>query len=455
MSSPGHILIIDDDVSLNQMLTLHFEDQGHEVSSALDCAQALERLAEHEPDIVLLDQQLPDGNGLDLLPRLLERDPGLAVVMMTGQSDLEIAIEAISRGALDFVHKPLKTDELNHVANRALKQRSMARQVAAAQIRPEAVKAPPRLVGGSHRMLEVGKEIARVSPTGTTVLITGESGTGKELVARAIHTHSKRTGPFVAVNSAAIVDTLLESELFGHEKGAFTGATSRKEGKFELARDGTLFLDEIGDLPLSMQAKLLRVLQEHTFERVGGNQQIPTNARIVTATNRNLDEDVAQGRFRQDLLYRLQVLSIEIPPLRERREDIPAVTTALLEKIAIALHRQPLEVDDSAMNALQAYHWPGNVRELENVLTQAAVRTVSPLLTRELVAPVLRPAPIGESRPAPDNNPMFSLDEVEARHVQNVLDHVSGHKGKACEILGISRPALDRKIQKFQLAINK
>jgi len=199
----------------------------------------------------------------------------------------------------------------------------------------------------------------------------------------------------------------------------------------------------------------LRVLQEHTFERVGGNQQIPTNARIVTATNRNLDEDVAQGRFRQDLLYRLQVLNIEIPPLRERREDIPAVTTALLEKIAIALHRQPLEVDISAMNALQAYHWPGNVRELENVLTQAAVRAVSPLLTRALVAPVLGPAPIGKSRPAPDNNPMLSLDEVEARHVQNVLDHVSGHKGKACEILGISRPALDRKIQKFQLAINK
>ncbi|MCG6870174.1 MAG: sigma-54 dependent transcriptional regulator [Gammaproteobacteria bacterium] len=455
MSSPGHILIIDDDVSLNKMLILHFEDQGHEVSSALDCAQALDKLAEHEPDIVLLDQQLPDGTGLDLMPRLLERDPGLAVVMMTGQSDLEIAIEAISRGALDFVHKPLKTDELNHVANRALEQRSMARQLAAARQEPQASQSPARLIGGSQAMVEVSKEIARVSPTDATVLITGESGTGKELVARAIHVHSKRTGPFVAVNSAAIVDTLLESELFGHDKGAFTGATSRKEGKFELARDGTLFLDEIGDLPLSMQAKLLRVLQEHSFERVGGNQQITTNARIVTATNRNLDEDVAQGRFRRDLLYRLRVINIQIPPLRERREDIPALTGALLEKIAIALHHRPLTVEDTAMRALEDYHWPGNVRELDNVLTQAAVRAVSPLLTLELIAPALGTAPEMRTPPQSEAYPLLSLDEVEAKHIQTVLDHVSGHKGKACGILGISRPALDRKIQKYQLRLNK
>ncbi len=452
ISSDVRILVVDDDPALNEMLTLHFEDQGYEVFQALDCTQALKQIDSQTPDVVLLDQKLPDGTGIELLKRLRHEEPSLAIIMMTGLSDLEIAIEAITHGAYDFIHKPIKTDELNHVTTRALEHHRLARQVAVLQAESTDVDHIPTLVGGSVSMLKVSKEIAQVAHTDTTVLIVGESGTGKELVARAIHVHSGRKGPLVAVNSAAIVDSLLESEFFGHEKGAFTGASMRKEGKFELARDGTLFLDEIAELPLSMQAKLLRVLQEHSFERVGGNSQIKTNARIIAATNRDLDAEVRKRRFRQDLLFRLKVLCIDLPPLRERIEDLPPLVEALLKKISRSLHKMSLEVSDQSMHRLQSYHWPGNVRELENALTQAAVRSRSPILTPDLFqfANDNISKDTAQDRPEPD---LRTLDEVEASHVQRILDHVQGHKGRACEILGISRPALDRKIKKYDLRV--
>ena len=451
----GHILIVDDDASLNEMLCLHLEDQGHQVAQAKTCKEALEQFRIHSPEIVLLDQQLPDGRGIELLKKFHQSDPSSALIMMTGLYDLELAMDAIALGASDFIHKPIKLKELDHVAGRILEEHKLARQLEAYKPIDTDEPTSRKLVGSSDAMLTVSKEIARAAPTGAPVLIVGESGTGKELVAAAIHAHSGRSGPFIAVNSAAIVDTLLESELFGHEKGAFTGAVSRKLGKFELARDGTLFLDEIGELPLAMQAKLLRVLQEHTFERVGGIQQVTTNARIVAATNRNLEKEVEEKRFRQDLLYRLNVLTIQLPSLRERLEDIPLLVESLLNKIVRSLHKPPMRVEPAALEALLVYDWPGNVRELENVLTQAIVRSDSTTLMADVLPLPDNTGGRGAGALSSEYAVLRSIDEVEAEHVQRVLNHVKGHKGRACEILKISRPALDRKIDKYALRVVK
>ncbi len=449
----ARVLIVDDDRSLNQMLTMHFEDQGYVVSSATNSREALERWSEAPPDLVLLDHQLPDGTGLQLLTSFQADQAEIPVIMMTGVHDLELAIQAIKGGAKDYVHKPLKTEELDHVVSKALEHRRLSNQVAALKAEPESPARLGDLIGKSDAMLRVSKEIALTAASEASVLIAGESGTGKEVVARAIHNHSGREGPFVAVNSAAIVDTLLESELFGHEKGAFTGAVSRKIGKFELARDGTLFLDEIGELALPLQAKLLRVLQEHSFERVGGNQTLTTNARIIAATNRDLEQEVKEKRFREDLLYRLNVIRLELPPLRERKEDIELLTRALLEKIGRSLHKPPLRVTDAALAKLTTYSWPGNVRELENVLTQAMVRARDVLLV-----PSLLPLSEGVEEMSGESSTeelgrLLSLEEIEAAHVQRVLNHTHGHKGQTCKILGISRPALDRKIAKYDLHV--
>ncbi len=449
----ARVLIVDDDISLNQMLAMHFEDQGYVVSSASNLREALEQLRGSPPDLILLDYQLPDGTGLDVLETCREEDATTPVIMMTGVHDLELAIQAIKQGARDYVHKPLKTDELDHAVAKALEHRRLTAQVAALKAEPELAASIGDMIGKSDAMLKVSKEIALTAASDASVLIVGESGTGKEVVARAIHNHSGRQGPFVAVNSAAIVDTLLESELFGHEKGAFTGAVSRKIGKFELSRDGTLFLDEIGELALPLQAKLLRVLQEHTFERVGGNQPIDTDARIIAATNRDLEIEVKEKRFREDLLYRLNVIRIELPPLRERKEDIELLTKALLEKIGRSLHKAPLRVTDAALDRLHDYSWPGNVRELENALTQAMVRARDVLLVPELLPVPETPGEVTSEDTREETGRLLSLDELEAAHVQRVLNHTHGHKGNACEILGISRPALDRKIAKYGLQV--
>ena len=456
---PKHLLIIEDDTALSQMLAMHFEDEGLCVTCAVSANEGRARLRETGADIVLLDQQLPDGRGRDLIPDLLAVDPEVPIVMMTGAHDLELAIEAIQDGAADFIHKPIRTDELQALIQRLLAQRAAARQPAAAG--PPSPAAPPRdLIGRSDAMLAVSKAIALSARSTATVLITGESGTGKEVVARLIHQHSGRTGPFVAVNCAAIVDTLLESELFGHEKGAFTGATARKPGRLEQSADGTLFLDEIGELAGPLQAKLLRALQERVFERVGGTEPIATNARIVAATNRDLLAAAAAGRFREDLAYRLQVIQIRLPPLRERREDIPLLADGLLGRIAERLERLRPRISDSALSALQKHHWPGNVRELENLLTRAVLEARHGPITPELLAldnhgatPRPRPSAGGPDAADQASSILRTLDAVEAEHIQRVLDHTGGHKARSCEILGISRPALDRKISKYGLRV--
>jgi len=450
-----NLLIIEDDASLNQMLQFHFEDAGHRVKGVSNCTDGLELLRKSAFDLILLDQQLPDGTGLELLRQLCSEDPGQAIVMMTGQHDLELAIQAIKEGAADFIHKPIKIDQLQIVVDRVLENRRLSREVEALQPDPLDRVEQRGLIGRSESMLQVSKEIALCATSNANVLIGGESGTGKEVVARLIHTHSGLSGPFVAVNCAAIVDTLLESELFGHEKGAFTGAVGRKPGKFELAQDGTLFLDEIGELASQLQAKLLRVIQEQVFERVGGTQQIFSNARIIAATHRDLFAEAAAGRFREDLAYRLKVVSIQLPPLRERREDIPLLAKALMERIAHKVHKPVLQITDQALALLQSHDWPGNVRELENLLTQALVQARSSVLTPDLLPFRKSTAPAPAAKLPETGTPpaLRTLDQLEAEHIQLVLNHTGGHKGNSCDILGISRPALDRKIKKYELSL--
>jgi two-component system response regulator AtoC len=451
------LLIIEDDAALAEMLSLHFEDLGAAVSAAGSCADGL-TAAHAEPfDLALLDQHLPDGAGIELLPKLLLAAPHLAVIMMTGQHDLELAIEAMSHGATDFVHKPVQIGALEETIARLLDQRRAARDTTTVPAAP-APAIQRDLIGRSAAMLEVSKRIAVAARGAATVLISGESGTGKEVVARLIHQHSGVHGPFLAVNCAAIVDTLLESELFGHERGAFTGANARKPGKFEQAAGGTLFLDEVGELAAPLQAKLLRVLQEKAFERVGGTETLATDARIIAATNRELMAEAAAGRFREDLAYRLRVVEIRMPPLRARREDIALLVDGLLNRIAKRLSVPRPQVTESALAALASYDWPGNVRELENLLTRVALTAREGVVTPDLLELPAAAATAMTStadRMASATMVLRTLDEVEAEHIQRVLSHTGGHKARSCEILGISRPALDRKIAKYGLALHK
>ena len=442
------LLIIEDDSSLSQMLTLHFEDQGMAVQVAHDCRSALQQAETGQPDLILLDQQLPDGLGNEQIPRLRAISPGSRIIMMTGVHDLELAIQAIQDGADDYIHKPVKTHVLQAAVDKALAYTPVAES-------PQDHK-PPRireLIGRSEAMLEVSKQIALSAQSKATVLITGESGTGKEIVARLIHQYSGLNGEFVAINCAAIVDTLLESELFGYEKGAFTGASSNKPGRFQQAQNGTLFLDEIGELAPQLQAKLLRALQEQAVEPVGSNTSVPVDARIIAATHRDLFAAAKAGQFREDLAYRLDVVHIHLPPLRERREDIPLLVEALLGRAAAKMERPAPPITPQAMDRLLRHDWPGNVRELENVLTQALVQAREAAISDDLIrlhgaegnaAPAMHAKPI---------SPMLTLEEVEAQHIQKVLDHTGGHKGNSCRILGISRPALDRKIKKYGLQV--
>ena len=446
----NRLLIIEDDHSLRQMLELHFEDQGFAVSSFDNCADGVAAASRKPFDLALLDQQLPDGLGIETLPKLLAQTPGLPVIMMTGQHDLELAIEAIKLGAADFVHKPVSTATLQATVSKVLAHRPTE----APPTQPAAELPMRDLIGRSAAMLEVSKQIALSAQNRANVLIHGESGTGKEVVARLIHQHSGRSGPFVAINCAAIVDTLLESELFGHDKGAFTGADKAKPGRFELAQQGTLFLDEIGELAMPLQAKLLRALQERVIERVGGTSPIAVDVRIVAATHRDLFKLAAENAFREDLAYRLSVVTIELPALRQRADDIPLLASALLKRIAQQNERTTPAIEPAAMDKLSGYSWPGNVRELENVLTQAMISaregnigaTHIRFLHDEPSA-----APVAQS----DHQGLLlrSLEQVEAEHIQRVLSHTGGHKGRTCEILGISRPALDRKIVKYSLKV--
>ncbi|HEY3295682.1 MAG TPA: sigma-54 dependent transcriptional regulator [bacterium] len=437
------ILIIDDDDAIRRTLELHLSEQHFELFSADTIASGRTLWNRHDPDMVILDLKLPDGDGTKLLDEQITSGSQALVIMITGHHDMEYAIAAMKSGALNYIHKPLDIDELDIIVQKAAEQVRARRRSDATPVIDD--WKPGRIAGKSRAILEIHKQIGLASKSRVNVLITGESGTGKELVARAIHENTTPGEPFVAVNCSAIVSTLMESEMFGHERGSFTGAHQRKIGKLEVAGRGTLFLDEIGDMSLDLQTRLLRVLQERCFERVGGTASIPFEARVIAATNRGLGEMIKAGQFREDLYFRLAVLGITLPPLRERREDLPDLVHYLLEKINRELHRNVTRVPDRVMKRLTQNPWPGNVRELENVLTQAVLRAAGDTLNLDFVqdSPSLEPA----------RHDLRSLDEVEKEHIISVLAAVGGNLGKACEVLGITRPTLRKKMDDYHIIL--
>ncbi len=441
------ILIVDDDVAICRTLELHLRSQGYTVNLAHSVDEGLMAARAHAPDVAILDIRMPGKSGLEGLLEFKGAFPRLHVIVITAFHDMESAIQAMQRGADDYIRKPIDIDEMDSVVTRILTQHSGREIVDAGGVK----SAYNTMVGRSRAMNEVFKTIGRVAASPVTVLITGESGTGKELVARALHRAGKNpSGPFVAVNCAALVETLLESDMFGHEKGAFTGAVSRQPGKFSLASNGTIFLDEVSELSPATQAKLLRVLQEKEFAPLGATQPQHTNARVLAATNVDLGDRVREGRFREDLYYRLRVVEIHLPPLRERKEDVLDLVQALLARINRQMRRNVSQVSTDVITCLQNYDWPGNVRELENILAKAVALCPGNILTPDLIGDICsRPRSSGGQQEPPLAEQ--SLDDIERTHVLRVLEATHWHRGKACEVLGVSRPRLRRMIRHFGL----
>ncbi len=444
-----NIVIIDDDKAICRTLDLHLRRQGFAVTYAHSAEDGLPMAMRPEVDLVISDIRLPGRDGISLLREINTKRPTLPVIMITAFHDLNTTVAAMQGGAVDYVPKPIDLDELNAVLERVLDLGRLDSSNDLILGSPDT--APPLIIGQSSSMKEVFKSIALVAQSRVTVLILGESGTGKELVARATHEASNdRHHPFVAINCAALVENLLESEMFGHERGAFTGAVSTHKGKVEQVGEGTLFLDEIAELSPFLQGKLLRVLEEREYTPVGGNQVKKCKARFIAATNADLLERVAAGAFREDLYYRLNVASINLPPLRDRRSDLSALIEHLLHKINRDLRRSIRRVSAEAMTALSSYDWPGNVRELENVLMKAVVMERGDVLT-----PSSLPAGLCHIAKTPDKHQVdrqrLSLRDLERDHIEKTLASTGWHKGHACEILGISRPRLERRIQEFDL----
>lgn len=444
------ILIVDDDIASCRTIQLHLGAQGHEVHIAHSAEEGTKAASCARPDLIILDIRMPGMSGLDVLPTWKQDFPDTHVIMITAFHDMESTIQAMQRGADDYIQKPIDIGELDTAVARAL---AHAHSDTGEMVVTRPDGGTPRrdtIVGRSRIMKEVFKTIGLVAPSMATVLITGESGTGKELVARAIHRAGYNpAGALVAVNCAAMVETLLESDMFGHEKGAFTGAVAHQAGKFALADQGTLFLDEISELSPVMQAKLLRVLQEKEYTPLGAREARRTNARVIAATNVDLRECVDDGGFREDLYYRLQVVNIHLPPLRERKDDIPDLIQALLTRINAEMRRSVSKIAADVMAYLQSYDWPGNIRELENVLMKAVALCPSDIITVDLLPESMRDAPLSiqEERPVSQ----LRLQEVIKRHTQLVLETNRWHKGQACKILGVSRPRLRRMIQQYGL----
>ena len=447
------ILIVDDDRSIRELLSMHLEERGFSVMSAATGAEGFRLAAEASPAAIVLDVRLPDASGIDLIPELKKRAAEAPVLMITAHHDMASTILAMKAGAFDYIHKPIDIQAFDVALDRALEMRRLLKGTDYLSVEGGGAFKMDDIVGTSPPMQQLFKDVGRVAASRATVLIQGESGTGKELIARVIHSYSAPQKPFIGIDCSAIVDTLLESELFGHEKGAFTGAVQTKPGKFELAEEGSIFLDEIGELSQNLQAKLLRVLQEREVDRVGGVRRIPIRARILAATNRDLAEEMRTGRFREDLYQRLKVVTLRLPPLRERAEDIPLLVEHLLVKINQRLHKNLRRVPREVIQKLQRRPWPGNVRELENVLTRAAVLSQGDMLLQEHLVDQ-GGIPRSEARPLPTavDGRVATLDEVERDHIVRVWTLAKGHKGKTCQMLGISRPTLERKLKKYGIA---
>ena len=444
MSNQGRLLIVDDELSVRDSLGKWFREEGYEVETAENASTALTRLAEQRWDLALVDIKMRGTDGIELQRRMHEIDPSMIVIIMTGYASVETAIAALKNGAYDYVTKPLDPDEIAHLVKKAISHRQAEQENIRLREAVSEVARPEDLIGQSAAMKRVFDAIETVAPTEATVLITGESGTGKELIARALHQASpRRFHPLVAIHCGALTETLLESELFGHEKGAFTGAQYRKKGKFEIAEGGTVFLDEIGDISLKTQTDLLRVLQEREIVRVGGNQPIKVDFRCVAATNKNLELLVEEGKFRPDLFYRLNVFRIELPPLRERREDIPLLVDHFVRKFSQSMAKRIVRVAPEAMALLQSCDWPGNVRELENAIERAMV-VASPAGD----APELRPEDFTLKLERNGAIPR-TLEEAERAHILRVLEECSGNQTRAAEALDIDRVTLYNKLKKY------
>jgi len=429
------ILVVDDDADALEVYKTRLTHAGFEVETAESAEKALSRVKAFDPALIVTDVRMSGMSGLELLEKVRSAMEGVDVVVMTGHDDMETAVTAMKSGAFDFLVKPVDPKVLQRLAERCFREQELALQAAEEDVAPETeALARGQLIGRDPRMVEIYKTIGVLARNRATVLILGETGTGKEVIARAIHEHSLHAEqPFIAVNCTALTDTLLESELFGHVKGAFTGAVGTRKGYFELAREGTIFLDEIGDTSPEFQTKLLRVLQERRFYPVGGEQPRTTEARVIAATHRPLGELIKQGRFREDLYFRLKVIEITVPPLRERPGDIVLVANALLSRIREETHRDVRRISDDAVELLQAYDWPGNVRELENALMRAAIVARGTVIGSDHLA-------LAQEAQRDDGD--LSLAGAARRHVKHVVELVDGDEASAAKRLGISRKAL-------------
>lgn len=440
------ILIIDDDESIRESLVNLLGRWKYNAISAENGRQGIELALSENPDLIISDIRMPKMSGLEVLDELQRLKLSIQLIIITAHDDMSTTIQAIQKGAYDFVEKPIETERLRISIQRALENKRLSETIKVISTESE-VNVENTIIGKTEKMKEIFRKIGSVSDNRVTVLIRGESGTGKELVAKAIHYGGvTRNYPFVAINCTAITESLLESELFGHVKGAFTGSVKDKKGKFELADQGTIFLDEISEMSVNLQAKILRVLQEREFESVGGNDTIPMRARIIAASNNNLEELVAQKKFREDLYFRLNVVNFELPPLRERREDIPLLINHFVRKINLELHKSVMKVPDEVIKYLQEYSWTGNVRELENLLMQAIVLTKGDMLLMENIL-VKKQEDTGH-RP---EDVLLSLEQIERQHIEKVLNYFKWDKTRSAESLGISLPTLYSKIKNFKI----
>jgi DNA-binding NtrC family response regulator len=462
VAAPAQILLVEDKDSLRTMLRHALERQGYAVLEARDQPEALKQLQQAQPSVVLSDLRLPDGDGFGVLRASKEIDPDVPVIVMTAYGSIEDAVSAMKEGALDFLAKPVDPDHLLMMVARAIEQRRLVTENLLMKEELAVRRGAPLLVGEDASLRKVYSALQRAATTDATVLIEGESGTGKELFARSLHALSGRAdSPFVAINCAAIPENLLETELFGYEKGAFTGAAARKPGKFEVAHRGTLFLDEIGDMPITLQAKILRVLEEKRFERVGGTASVQVDVRLVAATNRGLKAAVAARRFREDLYFRLSVFPIVVPTLRERPGDIPILAKFFVERFCRDLKKKPLMLSPDAVEHLQNYRWPGNVRELQNCIERAVILADGDaILARQLNLSFVEPP-----SPDPPPGPWEQIDlsgtlteatrrvvaEAEKRKIEQVLREADGNKGRAAELLGITYKMLLLKLKEHRL----
>ena len=459
------ILVVDDEQNLRRVLSAQLERDGYDVQTAEDGEEAMRTLADHHIDLVITDLRMPKMDGMELLRQALELEPELPIVMITAHGTVDNAVEALKTGAFDYITKPFDQAEVRTIVRKALKTRDLS---ATEATRPGQTRAPARygIIGKSAAIEELYAVLDRVSDTPTSVLVSGESGTGKELVARALHEHSSRSSkPFIKVNCAAIPKDLMESELFGYERGAFTGAVGSKPGRFELASGGTLFLDEIGTIPVEMQVKLLRALQESEFERVGGIKTIHVDVRLIAATNSDLKKEIAAGTFREDLYYRLNVVPIRLPPLRERAEDIPLLVQHFVEKFNARLGKTIEAVSGETQALLASYPWPGNIRELENVIERAVLFCDGAQLRPDDLPPDVRDQ--GRSAPAtsPSQPPIESpassdglkeqvkaaMSRLERELILKALDQTGGNVTHAARLLKISRKGLQLKMKELGL----